>query len=104
MYQLLGKRMTRLARFYSYHTGKVQFTLCLTELCCTTITMTHFLIITTRGKSHHNRMVNEQDREILTCQMIVSGNSSICSLYLELRLWVNTGVVKHGGRGVITQE
>ena len=54
--------------------------------------------IPTRGECHHDRMVNKQHREILTCQMIITGDSSIYSLHLELRLWVSIRVINHGGR------
>ena len=39
-----------------------------------------------RNTPSQTRMVNQQYREILNCQMIVSGDSLIYSLHLELRL------------------
>ena len=37
-------------------------------------------------------------------EKFISVDSSIYSLHLELRLWVDIGVIKQGGRGAILQE
>ena len=76
-----------------------------------TFTITFFGNITLNGATPtptlHSQYSWQQvntSTEILTCQMIIYGDSSIYSLHLDLRLWVDIRVIKHGGRGAILQE
>ena len=47
----------------------------------------------------HNTVDNKS-----TLLPIISGDSSIYSLHLELRLWVDIEVIKHSGQGATLQK